>query len=251
MDGNSTSVEPVMTGAPNGQAPEPQGQDAVETLKGEITKLKEQYSNSSREAHKLVDELKQEREARLRLEGSLKSQQNAQRDQFPDEEGYVKYWTELGQDEKIARAEFREKKINYDNQKLLHQQIMAQSKYIEFMKAENETGWRETNPDAQKAIEQFKGIPELEALPVGEKIKRYRELQTRFGVKTEGRDTTAIKQAASGATGNGSRPVDTAMTNDAELKAKEAGFSCAKEMSEMNACQSNQDFNEWRKRWKR
>jgi len=57
--------------------------------------------------------------------------------------------------------------------------------------------------------------------------------------------------AASGATGSGSRPVDTAITADLDAKARESGFSCNKEMVEMSQCQTPADYSAWKQRWKK
>lgn len=253
-DGNPALADPVQNqsdSTSNGATDNNGGQVDVGALQKQVVELQEKYAASSREAHKLVDEVKGEREARLRLEGSLKSQQTTQRDQFPDEESYVKYYSDLGQDERIARSQYRESKINYDNQKVLHQQLIATQNLLRFQKEENERSFRETNPDAQKAIEFAKGIPELESLSVGEKIQRMRELQSRFGIKTEGRDTTAVKLAASGAGGSSSRGVEVTNNHELDQKAKEAGFSSHKEMAEMAQCQTAADHQEWKRRWKK
>lgn len=254
MDGNSAQTDPTQTQL--GPVPEP-GQttttDAQPDIAQKLAKLEEQYSASSREGHRLAEELKQERDARLRLEGSLKSQtQVRDQQQFPARDAYVKARVEMGQDERLAGLQWEESKINYDNQLFLSNQLKATQNMLRFQTETNERTFSQTNPDAQRAKEFFKDIPELAALPVGDQIQRHKEILAKTGVKLEGRDTTALKMAASGGgTSSGSRGVDSP-TADLDAQARAGGiFSCHKEMIEASQCKTQHDYNEHAKRWKK
>jgi hypothetical protein len=255
MDGNSATADPVSNQEvppSNGASANPEGAGELD-LKTKVEKLEKQYSDSSREAHRLVEELKQEREARLRLEGSLKSQQqqNAQPG-YPDEESYVKFYSDKGLDPEAARSMYRENRATFQNQTAVYKKLTALENLLQFQRQESERAFIETNPEVQKAIEFSKGIPELEALPVADKIRRMKELQQRMGIKIEGRDTTSIKMAASGAGSGGTgRSVDAGNTANLDAEAKAAGFSCFREMDEMSKAVTQQQYQEWKKRWKK
>lgn len=254
MDGNSVTADPVNNQEvtpSNGASGAPEGAGGSNDLQAKVAKLEEQYSASSREAHRLVEELKQEREARIRLESSLTKNNEAQQG-FPPEETYVKHWVELGTDEKVARAQYRESKLNYDNQMFLNKQLAALQNQFQFQRQESERAFQETNSEAQKAVDFWKDSPVMNALPIADRISEMKRAQSKLGVKIEGRDTTAIKLAASGGgSGSGARSVDQSNTSQLDQEAKNAGFSCYKEMDECSKATTPQEYAEYKKRWKK
>lgn len=254
MDGNSTTVDPVKN---QGESSQPandnqgQGQVDVAALQKKLEDLEGKYSASSREAHKLVEDLKQEREARIRLEGSLKKDSEAQ-NRFPNEDEYVKYYTELGQSPEIARAEYKEKRINYDNQQILYKQTLALQNLLRYQAEEQNRLAYATNEDAKKAHEFFQGLPEFESMPIADKIQRMNDLKGRMGVRIEGRDTTQAKLAASGGNTSGSgRAGEAPDTSHLDSEAKRSGFSCWKELEDAQKLSTPESYAEYKRKWKR
>lgn len=242
--GNSTSDN----GATDNQG---KGQVDAEALQKRLTELEEKYSASSREAHRLVDEVKSEREARLRLESSLTKNNEAQQG-FPPEETYVQHWVGLGVDKDVARAQYRESKLNYDNQMFLNKQLAALQNQLQFQRQEQDRAFQETNPEVQKAVDFWKDSPVMNALPIADRISEMKRAQSKLGVKIEGRDTTAIKLAASGGgSGSGARSVDTSNSSNLDQEARKSGFSCFKEMEECGNATTPQEYAEYKKRWKK
>ena len=213
------------------------GEGGEESGKGEVQHdWKKRYDDSSAEARRLVERAAKAEANLESLQRSLTTQQNQQSQtiQFPSEDSYVKHWTENGdKTEKEARAEFQRDSAMYNNMRFLQEQNLALSNRLKFEQDIATKAYSDTLPGAKEANEAFKDIPELDALSVPEKVARYNAMRQKF-VPVGGRDTSAIKAAASGASaGTNSKGMATS-SPEQDSKAKASGFINAQSMKEMS-----------------
>lgn len=257
--GNTTTVVPnegqVDPNVSQQDANDPQegSQNGKSNLEAEFAVLKERYSHSSTEGKRLADELKRanERLQALETQRSLKNEEVQQQDSFPSEEQYVRYWVENGdKTEKEARLEWRDKHIVHQNQMALMKGQEALIKRLTFEAELREKQAINNNPEAEKAQEFFKDVPEIASLPVIEQINRYKQLTKNFAVKPEGRDLSEVKRAASGI-GPGTASAGQSNPNaQLDNEAKKNGYPSWKIQEEFRKCQTAEEHFALKQKYK-
>lgn len=216
----------------------------------ELATISERYKHSSQEGVRLHQENKdlKARLDSLEKNSSLTKQSNENR--LPDEETYVKWWTDNGEKtEKEARAEFKREYVQEAKFLALEETNRALMRRLQFEEEQREKGVLSINPLAIEANEFFKDIPEVNSLPLTDKIERYKIFQSKGIIpKSPGRDLTAIKSAAGTSIGSGSK--STVSPNTAfDDAARAAGFKSYQAQQELNKCQTQADYNTWNAKW--
>lgn len=229
-------------------------QEKKPDLAMELEVLKERYSHSSAEGKRLAEELKAVKQ-QLEAQRSLIKQNNNQDagyDPTKAEADYIRDAVENhDKSEKEARLEWRMFSRLYENQEALATTQKALINRQRFEAELQEKAYIDHSPEAQKAIEHFQGIPELEALPTVEKVARYKELQKRMGVKVEGRDLSQVKMAASGAgSGVGGGKTFEAVDPKLDAQAKAAGFPSWKAAREFADCKTADQYAAFKQKYK-
>ncbi len=244
------NAENVQEGAQQVQDEQVKAPDVVP--KEEFIKLQSRYEESGKEAKRLAERL-EKIEAAQQVQQEQKSSLTQREPSFPDEASFIKYRMENDDfTERQARAQ-------YQVEKFYHNEIMAQkiatqalAKELKFSRTQIDRTLGATNPDLQKANEFFKDLPELAALPPADKLARYQTMMTKITPAMGGRDTSAIKGAASGYSGSGSGRNGTAGMDDVlEQRAKDNGFQSMKHMKEIQACTSQEDYDQVSAKWRK
>lgn len=246
-DGNSALADPTPAGqeaAANSdgapQTPSLEQQNAE--LREKLARTEEQFSNSSREAHRLVEELKafktsQEQKAAPKVQG------------FISKDEYVRYWTEHDKTEKEATAEYDREKTYFENQMFLSTENQALRNQLRYLEEQNGRTFELTNPQAKEAVEYFRDIPEIDALPVSEKIDRLQKIRAK-SPKVEGRDLSALKSSAGGPVGgSGARSIESPDANMDKI-AREKGYPSWKALQELTQCKTQADKDSWNRKYK-
>lgn len=200
----------------------------------EKAKLEERYAHSSTEAKRLNEALKAA-EAKIAAfeQRSLTTQsQPSAQDSFPSREAYIKAAVEnWDKTEKEAGADWQREHTLWQNQKYLENAIQALHNKQQF-EAQLREQTHLQDPEAKEASEFFKKFPEIDALPTIEKVERYRTFKQQFGTQVSGRDTSAAKIAAGGASSHASTRTAEVANPQADEFAKKAGYPSYKALME-------------------
>lgn len=252
-EGNTTNVVPNeslpgdvnVNGDNNSQTQETpaEGQGAT-NHQSELAVLKERYSHSSQEGKRLAEENKK-LEARLSaIEQRSLTNGQAQEAKFPEEDHYVKQWVENGgKTPEEARMEYRNNRALWENQSNIFKYVQAMESRLKFESELREKSTIDQSPDAKHAIEFAEGIPSLERLSTIEKIEAYKKAQSKgYGIKTEGRDLSEVKRAASVSSGGGSGRIQDSPNSHLDAEAKKIGYSSWKAVEEAKYCKTADDF---------
>lgn len=217
----------------------------------ELAVLKERYSHSSQEGKRLAEHNKMLEQRLHAIEQRSLTQNQVQEQGYPDEDSYVQKWVQDGDiTEKQARLQYKTTKILWDNQNVLQQALIAEQNRNRFERELREKSLIETSPEARDAVEFSKGIPSLEALPTVEKIRAMKELRSRSGVRSEGRDLSAVKAAASGSPSGGSSRQADAPSAEKDSKARAMGFPHWRAVEESNHIRTPQEWAQFKSKYK-
>lgn len=249
--GNPEGVDPGKTGEINDDGNgdgkvTPKEPTSIE-LKTRLDFMEKQYGESSKEAVRLNREL----QALQAKTSSLTEASEKREEAFPSYENAKSHLVDkLGFSDEQARFMYDNDKRNWEQGKFLNTQLKYVQNQSRFNGSQLDRSIADLNPMAKEAVEKFKDIPELDILPINEKVERYKKLQDQFGIKVVGRDTTAAKAAAGGtvSAGGGSRIAPP--TADLETQAKEAGFPSFKAMEEYSNVSTDKEHLAWEAKWK-
>jgi hypothetical protein len=259
--GNSATADPNPQADPLPPAEGVTGNEGEQTQdvtpEQKLAVLSEKYKHSSGEARRLNEE-KKALEERLNAlerdfrERSLTPQRDSQatENRFPTEEEYVKTWVENGdKTEREARLEYKSNSVLWQNQQNLFKSIEAIAKRQQFESELREKSLYETSSEAKAATEMFKGIPYLEGLSAVQKMEVMKKLQPNLAPRAEGRDTSLVKQAASGSVGNGASAATSAQNSQLDEIAKANGFPNWKVQEELRKCQTAEQYQAVKKKY--
>lgn len=259
MSSNAIAEQPLDQ-SPPGDVNLPTGEASPESAPVdpavELATIKERYAASSREGQRLA-KVEAELTSRLnRLEDEKRSltvrqNQAPQQAGFPNEAQYVAWHVDnADMTEKQARANYLSSKYFNDVQQGLQQQISALMNMQRF-EAEQQQRIALIDPGAAKeASEFFKDIPEMNALPVAEKVERLNLIKEKTRIKVDGRDMTAIKSAAGGSVGSGAGRAAPLIDSDLEGRAKAIGLKSAEQMKDLSGCSNHEQYAAYKAKWK-
>ena len=247
--GNATSVAPDANPAEsNGASPDSQPlEQQLAELKAKSALLEEKYSNSSREAHRLVEENKALKVAQDQAK-QIEPKGNAE---FIDETSYVKFWVDNGdKTENEARREYAREKAFFENQRYLDTRITALNNRLQFTSEQQERSLVETSPAAKEAAEFFKGMPQFENMPALEKIDAHKAFKERLGIKPVGRDLSQVKANASGPTGSSGGSANETPSAHLDEMAKKDGYPSWRAMQEYEKVTTQAEHQAFMAKWK-
>lgn len=254
MDGQPAQAEGQATLAPEtGEAAEQVQNGEPQELAVQLATIQERYKHSSTEGQRLHAENKRlQQELESTKQRSLTPAAPVQNQpQFPTRENYIKWVTDTAEKtEKEAAFEYDRELHAFQKTQFLETQIKALTNLVRFKEQSDEQSLTALNPLAKEAQEFCKQIPELNALPISEKIARYEQLKPMLTPKASGKDLTAAKMAASGAQGGAARALPEVNASEMDSMAKEAGFPSYKAMQEFSNVNSVVEREAFAKKWK-
>jgi len=221
---------------------------------GEATKAPEgfvpekRYEDSSREAQRLFGEsqrLQGELDAARR---SLKERDNQENQPqgFVPEDDFVKKWIEKGIPEDAARFMYQDRSQIHSAMQFMMMQNQAMANRMKFAEENSNKLSLESNPAIKQAVEFWKDVPAVAALPISEQADLYRK---KFQSSTGNRDLSAVKGAASSPAGGGGRGSAPSFTAEQDTEARAANFPSAQAMKEYVNVQTEDQDKQWRAKW--
>lgn len=211
-----------------------------EDLAVKLAKLEARYESSSNEGKRLHQEnleLKQRLE-RVEQERSLKAAEAAS-DGFPSLDAYIAHWTKHGdKTEAEARSEYQRELMQFQMVRGLQQKLEALERRAQFEGELRDKALAEMNPVAREATAFWADIPEMNALPITEKIKRYQTVKER--TKPGALDLSEVKRSAGG--GSGGASPSRAATGQKDEDARRAGFKNAAHMEAVSRCSTAEEY---------
>jgi hypothetical protein len=209
--------------------------EAFEKVQAELEKTKGQYEESGREAKRIKERLEQIE----RAQSSLNNQPQA----FPSEDQVVTHLSEkLGFTQDQARHQYQVERFYFEKTAALETAMKALGNQMKFSGDQFSKVVADSNPAAKEATEFCAAFPELDALPIAEKIERYTSYKARQVPK--GRDLSAIKSAAGGATGSGvGGAAGASGPAGMDAIARDAGFASAKHMEEVRTATTQSEYD--------
>lgn len=237
-------------GEVNGQQAEGEAQVTPEVdvakLKAEKELIEKRYSDSSREAKRLYEE---NAKMKAQMEAAQANSSLKQADGLPDKNQLAQGLVErFGVDERLAQFLAEDKLAVANELRSIKEYNNTIVNFVKYNQQQMNSGLISLDPVAQKADEFCKGIPELEALPIPEKINRYKALMEKSGQTITGRDLSDVKRSMGGVTGGTSVPRNNPVS-DADIEgAKALGMPLAA-YKEYKTVQSVEDNAAFMRKW--
>lgn len=254
MEGNSAIAEPNQTEQTNlspqqGVTNESEGsqEGGAENPEVQLALIKERYKHSSEEGIRLNKQLQREVEEKQELRQRLEKLERNQQQQgsltkqagFPSRDQYKSYWKEKGdKTDAEADAEYDREYAQWTEIQTIKTQNAALHNLLRLEAEQREKGYMNTDPVSREAVEFFKDIPELEAIPLADKVERYKAIKNKLVVTPSGRDLSQIKNATGGNVGGLGGSINTSNNSQLDDQAKSMGFPSWKAVEEANKIQT-------------